>query len=443
MCKCREGGHILIRFSISPFLNEPRLASFLISWRGGGRLKLITKTNAANGRVWLVQIVKALELESPESSGISFGIITSGSNHNYLAEQVDSIIKNSCKSERVEILICGPQKECTKALGPRLFLNEAKIVLIDDSELNLVPAWITRKKNMIVERASFALIVISRDRYLFRSDFVEKLQKLRNTLTVLVPKQVTTRGERIPDWVATSSHLSWTRPGILAYDDWSPYLYVNGGIIIAKTDILKAHPWNEFLSWNEMEDVELTRRLTQNGFYAKLAEDIIVETQPMRKGFLEGFIHIPNSPHSYCLPESNPSVTDGETPVPRLRNGATIELINKVNCIIHCSGEYPATVLDVAVDNELCGGHALNITIFLRFKDQSLHSSHLISRLQINGARLFPGSFTCESKDDQTGVLMASISTDHLNISTSGALCIEILATSYSWPVAIKIEKNQ
>jgi hypothetical protein len=67
-------------------------------------------------------------------------------------------------------------------------------------------------------------------------------------------------------------------------------MYVNGGALIAKRQLLVECPWNELLFWNQGEDVELTRRMKVLGITPRLAPYVVLETDEPREGYTQEFL---------------------------------------------------------------------------------------------------------------------------------------------------------
>ena len=292
------GGLLFLRMTDTPLLSIYELKNFLNSW---GNLSVYFDNSFLDGsRILgfknLMTIKRQCELKT-----FSFGVITNGNKLENLKSFIDCVLNIiTDKNEQIEIIVCGPnniENEIKNHCSTIKFINEP------DTFKSL--GWITKKKNMIVEASEYENLIIAHDRYIFPNDFIKNLKIFGNDYSVLVCKQELENKTRIPDWVTIGSEWGWTTPGILEYGDWSNYTFINGGIIIAKRNVLKKSPWNELLFWNQAEDVELTRTLKQNGFVPRLARNILVYSLPMRKNFMEGFEYIPYIKNKHVVPGSN------------------------------------------------------------------------------------------------------------------------------------------
>lgn len=292
------GGLLFLRMTDTPLLSIYELKNFLNSW---GTLSVYFDNSFLDGsRILgfknLMTIKRQCELKT-----FSFGVITNGNKLENLKSFIDCVLNIiTDENEQIEIIVCGPnniENEIKNHCSTIKFINEP------DTFKSI--GWITKKKNMIVEASEYENLIIAHDRYIFPNDFIKNLKIFGNDYSVLVCKQELENKTRIPDWVTIGSEWGWTTPGILEYGDWSNYTFINGGIIIAKRNVLKKSPWNELLFWNQAEDVELTRTLKQNGFVPRLARNILVYSLPMRKNFMEGFEYIPYIKNKHVVPGSN------------------------------------------------------------------------------------------------------------------------------------------
>lgn len=292
------GGLLFLRMTDTSLLSIYELKNFLNSW---GNLSIYFDNSFLDGsRILGFRNIMTIKRQC-ELKTFSFGVITNGNKLENLTSFIDSVLNIKIDQyDKIEIIVCGPnyiEHDIKKYCSIIKFINEP------DKFKSI--GWITKKKNMIVEASENENLIIAHDRYIFPSDFIKNLKIFGNDYSVLVCKQELENKTRIPDWVTIGSEWGWTTPGILEYGDWSNYCFINGGIIIAKNNVLKKSPWNELLFWNQAEDVELTRTLKQNGFVPRLARNIYVYSLPIRKNFMEGFEYIPYIKNKHVVPGSN------------------------------------------------------------------------------------------------------------------------------------------
>jgi hypothetical protein len=292
------GGLLFLRMTDTPLLSIFELKNFINMW---GKFTVYFDNAFNDGNRILGFENLMTKKRTCEHKTFSFGVITNGNKLENLKSFIDSILKIMLDEfEQIEIIVCGPkniENEIKNYCSSIKFINEP------DKFKSI--GWITKKKNMIVEASEYENLIIAHDRYIFPTDFIKNFKNFGQDYSVIVCKQELENKTRIPDWVTIGSEWGWTTPGILEYGDWSHYNFINGGIIIAKRNVLKKSPWNELLFWNQAEDVELTRTLKQNGFVPRLARNILVYSLPMRKNFMEGFEYIPYIKNKHVVPGSN------------------------------------------------------------------------------------------------------------------------------------------
>lgn len=313
-------GVLLVRMTDSPLLSVYALKNQLFSW---GQTTILFDHKFSDG-----SYLFAIKNERTERRGysneinVSFCVITDGKRKlqlDRLVSSLQSLVTD--ENQNIELIICGP---CELDISE--YQEELKVALVPEPLSFRDRGWITRKKNLLVKSARYENIVIVHDRYFFPHDFLQRLGEFGFDFEVMSCKQISENGERMPDWVALGDAWQWTAPGMLTYGDWSPYIYINGGLIIAKTKILKAHPWNELLFWMQAEDVELTRRLQSSGCVPRFATKAKAYTDLLRRGSIEVMEAIPRSHLNYWLP-SPPAWGDSKKVTPCVPLGSILDLV--------------------------------------------------------------------------------------------------------------------
>jgi len=286
------GGVLVIRMKNSAFLSLFELKNIIFNWKH--IVPHFEETQDDGTHLFAVRNVRQ-QRRRVDASTFSFGIITDGKRPTLLKSLVDSVqTLKATYGNDVELMVCGP-KYLKSELGD-------EVTLIPEPDDFRNQAWITRKKNLLVQSAKHQNIVIAHDRYVIPADFIERVRQFGGDFSILVCRQLGDGGRRVPDWITLGSEWTFTRNATLEYGDWSPYLFVGGGIMIAKTHVLREVGWNELLFWNQAEDIELTRRLRGAGYIPRLARNVVVRTSLLRKAFKENFEAIPFIPDRYVLP---------------------------------------------------------------------------------------------------------------------------------------------
>jgi hypothetical protein len=193
----------------------------------------------------------------------TFGIITDGNNDSFIEKIITSIENNKLKL--YEIIIVGNSKVKT--------LNQfTKIIPFDESIKN---AWITRKKNIIIEEAKYENIVMMHDYIILESDWYEGFLKFGNNWDIVVNKIKNSDGKRFRDFVLAPDLYIWRilgmRPnkGLIPYNvkanlSLNKFRYISGSYYVIKKKIGLNYKLNEKLSWGQGEDYEFCSRLIQS-----------------------------------------------------------------------------------------------------------------------------------------------------------------------------------
>lgn len=327
------GGVLVIRMSDSPLLSIHALKHQLYCW--GAIAPYFEYQLADSSRMFAVRNDRAEYRRSAQQQDVSFGVVTDGRRPELLEKFVSSVGNLRRKpGQKVELLICGPRDLDLPSPPP-----DVDIRLISEPEEFREQGWITRKKNLIASQADHENLVVVHDRYSFPEDFLLQLAEYGFDFGVITCKQLTERGERTPDWVTLGAPWLWTPPAMLDYRDWTPYIYINGGIIIGKTYILRQCPWNDLLFWQQAEDVELTRRLQAAGHVPRFASCVTVISGPLRAGSLEAFDAIPWDRERYWLPMP-PAWGSAQVNVVGILLGAVLDLTGGCSRKVVAQGVY-------------------------------------------------------------------------------------------------------
>lgn len=289
------GGILVVRMRQTALLSIFQLANFIEKWTRGA-YRLLNQSGDGDHFILTLKLTHESRRSIGQAS-FSFGLVTDGRKPESVRAFVDSVLDlESRHLAQTEILICGPSSVLND-----LGALAAQVVLVEQPELFADKGWITRKKNMLVDAAAGETIVVAHDRYRLPRDFLQQMNDFGRDFDVAIPRQITIDGNPLPDWVTTSNPLNWTVPGWMEYGDYHPLAYVNGGVIIAKTDLLRETRWSEMLFWGQAEDIDLSRRLSDRGIVPRLARHIELVSETPRAGFLEVFERVPMVEDGYVL----------------------------------------------------------------------------------------------------------------------------------------------
>jgi hypothetical protein len=200
----------------------------------------------------------------------SFGIITDGNSPEKIREFVASVRKQKIPS--YEILICGPYVVSTDDF-------DIKVIELKKRENS---AWITKKKNLLIEMSKFQNVMIVHDRIYLSEQWFQGMKKWGDNFEVLaVPQILKKTGRLLPCWAHYKFDLKtlyrWNVPiGLMDFKDWGKHMLDCGPVLIAKKHILLSHPFNESLYWGEFEDCELSKQLVDHGYLFRINPNAFV-----------------------------------------------------------------------------------------------------------------------------------------------------------------------
>ena len=266
-------GKIIVQIKDNKILNFEQLIK-TINLLLGGKGKIVLQ-DKKEGVIVYEKTSPALE-RGDSIDKWSFGIITDGSKIDVLEQQIQSII--NLKIPCFEIIVCGPYSPSKKY---------KKYVKVIPFEYKI--AWITRKKNLICQKAKYENMVITHNRFNFDKNWFKGIKKYGNYFEVLNCKILSQSGKRCGDW-STYGHTIRNRwinyIGQLDYRDWDENLLINGSFYILKKSVWRQCPWDESLVWGQKEDDALSCSFHAHGVVPRFNIYSIVYTFPEHYGYL-------------------------------------------------------------------------------------------------------------------------------------------------------------
>ena len=200
----------------------------------------------------------------------TFGIITDGKNDSFIKIIIDSIIDN--KIPNYEIIIVGNTKIENS--------ENIKILYFDEK---IKEGWITKKKNIIIEKAIYENVVIIHDYVKFDSDWYAGFLKFGDNFKLCITKIKNKDNTRYRDYTLFPYKVDYLNINyapcdinnyfnnncLLPYSfknsiTTNKYLYISGAYFVVKKYIGLAFPLDETLLHNGGEDVEWCKRLHNN-----------------------------------------------------------------------------------------------------------------------------------------------------------------------------------
>jgi hypothetical protein len=201
----------------------------------------------------------------------TFGIITDGKNDKLLLKMIHSIHMNNIPN--YEIIIVG---------NTNLPISKNITIILFDETIN--PGWITRKKNIITSVAKYENVVLLHDYIQLNPDWYSGFLRFGNDFDWCVTRILNMKNRRFRDYTLLPSRCEeiglFYSPGdidpyffdncLLPYDfenshATNKYMYISGSYYIIKKSIALRFPLDETLFHCQSEDVELSKRLHQNG----------------------------------------------------------------------------------------------------------------------------------------------------------------------------------
>lgn len=196
-----------------------------------------------------------------ENSIIHIGFITNGKNNDMLSEAI-KIYENLeiPTNHELKFYVVGNLDNDTNILHKVQYLH-----FTDEDD----KGWITKKKNLLKkmirenqrteEDISF---VLADDLYPTKNTLLEAhktLIKEKNEIVApKIIKDLDKPNQRTFDWCTIGGPNGHR---LLCFEDYEFYAYIDGSTLVFKTSISDTFHWNESLFLNQMEDVELSRKL--------------------------------------------------------------------------------------------------------------------------------------------------------------------------------------
>lgn len=237
--------------------------------------------------IWtLVLKIERLYLEEYKSNLWTFAMLTGGKKEETVIKFIKSIRQSESGSNH-EIIIVGPQNKRYDQYNVKyLDLNNFR----DD-----MFAEISKKKNAIADVARNPNLLIAHDRYVLNENFFVGFEKFGYDFDFVTIKQYYESGKEFPSYCCRqSSDLIWTTPyKVDNYNQYYDSQYINGGLMIFKTNTLKTIRFNDLLMWNQMEDVEICKEFMLHGVIPRMNFLSSAKTIGIRENYTGTFQKVP------------------------------------------------------------------------------------------------------------------------------------------------------
>lgn len=187
-------------------------------------------------------------------NGWSFVIVTGGSCPDILCNSLESILKEFKGKDNYEIIVVGQNKDFP-------LINE-HIIYKSYIGVNLIPGWITYKKNIGVSMANYDKCVIMHDYIALGEGWLSGFDRFHQDFDVCTNRILFKDGRRGRDWtVYDYPHIG---AALLPYGKNSEFIYISGAYFVVKTLFFLHNKLDESLRWGEAEDIEWSLRIRNN-----------------------------------------------------------------------------------------------------------------------------------------------------------------------------------
>ena len=229
-----------------------------------GRYTLLAADQEKNSEILKLRYKKCVPtLKTGDSiESWTFGVISNGKKNDKVSKLIQSVIKQNIPN--FEVIICGPYSI------PKEF-NGIDINVLDDIKLehDIRPPT-PAKKNKIIKRAKYHNLCVMHDRFTLPDDWYSNFKNYGNYFDVLCLPTVDRSGNRFRvDWMEYHYPITQIirQNKSLAYTSWSPETIIQGGILIAKTHLMQKVMFDERLYWEELEDMQISKKMYLEGAF--------------------------------------------------------------------------------------------------------------------------------------------------------------------------------
>lgn len=189
-------------------------------------------------------------------TGISFIIVTSGTNDNSVSQIIDSIEKQNMP--KYEVLIVG---------GMTTTISRKNTIHIPFDETLQKKAWLTKKKNIGANRAQYDVLVVSHDYYEFDPTWYEEFEKFGTDWDICIQQSLASKAQgsvRANGWRAGPipgyPEIPWAMTIPWDIDCFIPYMAIQGAFWVCKKHVMIDNPLDETLV-QANDDIEWSSRV--------------------------------------------------------------------------------------------------------------------------------------------------------------------------------------
>ena len=312
-----DRGKLVVRFSQNDHFTVIKLKHFL-GRRYNARIQ-VDHESFEDGVFTTVFDVRRFKLERYRDKRWTFAIVTQGKRKANVVRFLKSI--RQFDPELIhEILVLGPPDNAYEPFDVRYMKTEYREHL----------AEISRKKNDIAEFATHPNLLIAHDRYVLDENFFAGFEQFGYDFDFTTVLQWYECGTRFPAYAAlVGEDLTWSTPiDCSDYNSLRASQFLNGGLLVGKTDSFRDIQFNDMLFWNQAEDLELARAFRNHSLPPRVNCFASATTLGITPEYTKTFVPETSSKaNNYTPKRKNRSLLNKETflTVPILRYGKKVE----------------------------------------------------------------------------------------------------------------------
>ena len=145
--------------------------------------------------------------------------------------------------------------------------------------------WITKKKNILTEKAKYENIVYFHDYHAFMPGWYDGYLKFGDNWDVCMNVIENIWGYRFRDWISWD-HPNYPNRGFMDYEDKdaSKHCYISGSYWVAKKGFMEENPLDEELVYGDSEDLEWSLRVREKANYRMNTHSTVRHIRPKYTG---------------------------------------------------------------------------------------------------------------------------------------------------------------
>lgn len=213
----------------------------------------------------------------------TFGIITSKEHPLKELDYIISSIQN-LNIPNYEIIIIGGKSD--------IILDRLRIYSFDEQQKT---GWITKKKNLITQKAKYENIVYLHDYISFDKDWYINFLNFGNDFKLCMNQILDINGKRYRDWTLCQlkKEVKELMPYLLIpyqFKHLSKLMYFSGAYWVAKKSVMEEFPLDENLTQYRMEDIDWSWKVLKKYNFSINKKSIVKLNKPQNRVFEEPII---------------------------------------------------------------------------------------------------------------------------------------------------------